>query len=224
MTSSPRGLRQIRMRMRMRIGIMACPSALTPPDDNGEMLATNAWWNAIDAQLLKQIDDLLCARRLFQAVVLLRQEGGLQPPPGLCEAQDLLIERRAELGRQGLLEPEPPPPTTAQLIDKADAIAAPILAVEAFWDGDTQGWFVVLVAIVSRPGRHHDRFDEVPLTALRHGGDIGLFTGQVPPWPEAQQAIEQGQAVARHVGVPFHFTNPEAPDVDLPRWWDTQPS
>ncbi|WP_406036461.1 hypothetical protein OG799_18500 [Micromonospora sp. NBC_00898] len=188
------------------------------------MLATNAWWNAIDPQLLKQIDELLCTGRLIQAVVLLRQGGGLQPPPGLYEAQDLLIERRVGLDRQGLLEPEPPPPTTAQLIEKADAITAPILAVEAFWDGDTQGWCVDLVAIVSRPGRNRDHFDEVPLTVLRHGGDIRLFNGRVPPWPEAQQAIEQGQAVARHVGVPFHFTNPEAPDVDLPRWWDTQPT
>lgn len=203
---------------------MACPSALTPSDNNGEMLATNAWWNAIDPQLLKQIDELLCTGRLIQAVVLLRQGGGLQPPPGLYEAQDLLIERRVGLDRQGLLEPEPPPPTTAQLIEKADAITAPILAVEAFWDGDTQGWCVDLVAIVSRPGRNRDHFDEVPLTVLRHGGDIRLFNGRVPPWPEAQQAIEQGQAVARHVGVPFHFTNPEAPDVDLPRWWDTQPT
>jgi hypothetical protein len=96
--------------------------------------------------------------------------------------------------------------------------------VEALWDGDTQGWYVDLVAIVRRPGRHHDRFDEVPLSALRHGGDIRLFNGQVPPWPEARRAAEQGQAVAQHFGVPFHFTSPEAPDVDLPRWWDTPPT
>jgi hypothetical protein len=30
--------------------------------------------------------------------------------------------------------------------------------------------------------------------------------------------------VAQHVGVPFHFTSPETPDIDLPRWWDTQPA
>lgn len=59
---------------------------------------------------------------------------------------------------------------------------------------------------------------------LRHGGDIRLFNGHVPPWTEAQQATEQGQAVAQHVGVPFHFTSPTTPDVHLPRWWDTQPS
>lgn len=184
---------------------------------------TPAWWNTIDAQLLRKIDELLCAGRLIQAVVLLRQEGRQHQPPSLYEAQDLLIHRRAELDRRGLLVPDPPPPTTAQLIEKADAITAPILAIEALWDGDTQGWFVDLVAIVGRPGRRHDRFDEVPLTVLRHGGDIRLFNGQVPRWPEAQQAIEQGQAIAQHLTVPFHFTSPEKPDVDLPRWWDTRP-
>ncbi|MBQ1053141.1 hypothetical protein KBX50_32435 [Micromonospora sp. C51] len=188
------------------------------------MYAHDDWWNALSPQVRDRIDGLLCARRLVAAVVLLRQEGGLQPPPGLYEAQDLLIERRAELDRRGLLEPEPAPSTTAQLIEKAAAITAPVVAVEALWDGDTQGWCVDLVAIVRRPSRHDDRFDEVPLTVLRQGGDIRLFNGQVPPWPEARQATEQGQAVAQHVGVPFHFTSPEAPGVDLPRWWDTQPT
>jgi hypothetical protein len=51
-----------------------------------------------------------------------------------------------------------------------------------------------------------------------------LFSGQVPPWPEARRASEQGQAIAQHFGVPFHFASPEAPDVDLPRWWDTPPT
>jgi len=192
-------------------------------DDNGGMHRREGWWKAINPRLQERIDELLCSGRLSTAVVLLRQEGGLQPPPDLYQAQDLLIERRVELHRRGPVEPEPLPPTTAELIEKADAITTPIVAIEALWDGDTRGWAFDLVAIVRRPGRRPDPFDEVPLTVLRHGGDIRVFNGQVPPWPEAQQAIEQGLAVAHHVGVPFHFTSPEAPDVDLPRWWDTQP-
>ncbi|MGC9671370.1 hypothetical protein ACNTMW_33100 [Planosporangium sp. 12N6] len=188
------------------------------------MSSHEAWWIALSPQLRDRIDELLCARRLIQAIALLRQEGGLHPVPGLHEAQDMLMERRAELDRQGLVEPEVPPPTTGQLIELAANIAAPVVAVEALWDGDTQGWYVDLVVIVSRSSRHHDRFDEVPLTRLRYGSDIRLFNGQVPPWPEAQQATEQGQAVARHLGVPFHFTSPAVPDVDLPRWWDSQPT
>ncbi|WP_432981868.1 hypothetical protein [Dactylosporangium sp. CA-233914] len=118
-------------------------------------------------------------------------------------------------------EHEPDPRTTEALIARAAGIGAPVVAVEALWDGDTQGWVVRLVAIVRRPGRRHDRFDDITLMILRHGGDIRLFTGQVPPWPEAHQATEQGQAVARHFGVPFHFTSPQTPDINLPRWWDT---
>ena len=106
----------------------------------------------------------------------------------------------------------------------AAATAAPIVAVEAVWDGDTQGWFVRLVAIVRRPGPDHERFDEVLLNLLRDGSDIRLFNGDVPPWPEARRATDQGQAVAQHFGVPFHFTSPELPDTELPRRWDTQPT
>ncbi|MFD1370537.1 hypothetical protein [Actinoplanes sichuanensis] len=164
---------------------------------------------------------MLCARKLFEAIVLIRGDNGPQPPPGLYEAQELLYARRAELDRLGLVEPEPPPPTTEQLIEKAAAVTAPVVAIEALWDGDTQGWYVCIVAIVRRPGRDHDRYDQVLLTALRHGSDHRLFTGQVPPWPEAQQGTDQGQAVARALGVPFHFTSPDIPDTDLSRWWDT---
>lgn len=188
------------------------------------MHAHDTWWTALSPLLQDRIDELLCARRLTAAVVLLCDEGGLQPPPGLYQAQDLLLARQAELDRRRLIEPEPQPPVTAQLIEMAAAITAPVVAVEASWDGDTQGWYVQLVAIVRRSGPHHDRFDEVLLSAVRHGGDIRLFNGQVPPWPEARRAAEQGQAIAKHFGVPFHFSSPEAPDVDLPRWWDTSPT
>ncbi|SCL50570.1 hypothetical protein GA0070617_1524 [Micromonospora yangpuensis] len=191
-------------------------------DNNGGMYADDAWWNALDPQLQEQIDKLLRTGRLIAAVVLLRREGGLQSPPGLYQAQDLLIERRGELRRRGLVELEPPPPTTEELIGKAEVVTAPVAAIEALWDGDTQGWYVYLIAIVRRPSRHHDRFDEVPLTVLRRSGDIRLINGQVPPWPEAQQAIEKGQAVAQHFCVPFHFISPEAPDTDPPRWWSTR--
>lgn len=187
------------------------------------MESAGSWWDAIDPASLRRIDELLCNDQMVHAIVVLRDEAGLHPPPGLYQAYDMLIERRAVLDRQGLLAPPPSPLTTAELIELADAVTDPVVAVEALWDGDTEGWFVVLVAIVSRPGPHRARFDEVPLTVLRHGGDLRLFNGQVPPWPEAQQAIEQGQAVAQHLGLPFHFTSPEEPDVDLPRWWDTQP-
>ncbi|WP_433356447.1 hypothetical protein ACQPYV_05515 [Micromonospora saelicesensis] len=188
------------------------------------MSSPEAWWVALNRQLQDRIDELLCTDRLIQAVVLLRREGQLHPSPGLYEAQDMLMRRRRELDSQGLVAPKAPPLTTAQLIELATAATPPVAAVEALWDGDTQGWFICLVLIVHRKGQHHELYDEVSLTHISRGTDIRLFTGEVPPWPEAVQATEQGRAVAQHLGVPFHFSSPTAPDVDLPRWWDSQPT
>ncbi|GAA3454576.1 hypothetical protein [Dactylosporangium matsuzakiense] len=192
--------------------------------DTGAMHPHDGWWDTLSAPVQDLIDELLCTGRMIAAIVLLRGDDGLRPRPALYEAQDLLAERRAELDRQGRLPPEPPPLTTEQLLEKVVATTAPVAAIEALWDGDSQGWFVELAAIVRRPGPNHDRFDAVTLTALRRGGDIRLFNGQVPPWPEAHRATEQGRALAQHLGVPFHFTSPDTPDIDLPRWWDTQPT
>ncbi|MFG1868753.1 hypothetical protein [Micromonospora arborensis] len=192
--------------------------------DNVRVPYSEAWWAALDPQLQGRIDELLCVDRVITAVVLLRREGQLHPLPGLYEAQDMLMERRRELDSQGRVPPKPPPLTTAELIELAAAVTAPVVAVEAVWNGDTQGWFVDLVVIVQRVGQHHDEYDEVSLTGLSFGTDVRLFTGEVPPWPEAVRATEQGRAIAQHLGVPFHFTSPTAPDVDLSRWWDSQPS
>ncbi|XVV08154.1 hypothetical protein ACQP2X_25225 [Actinoplanes sp. CA-131856] len=176
----------------------------------------------LTADLRARVDELLCARSLFAALVLIRRDGGLRPPPGIYETQDFLHQRQQELDRLGRVAPKPPPPTTEQLIAKAAAITDPIAAIEAYWDGDTQGWHVPMVAVVRRPGRRHPAFDEVLLTIHDGGGDIRLFNGQAPPWPEAQQATVQGRAVAARFGVPFVFASPGLPVIDPPRWWDAE--
>lgn len=62
--------------------------------------------------------------------------------------------RAAAACGRGLVRPEPPSPTTAQLVEAVAAIAAPVAAIEGVRDGDTQGWLVRLVAIVRRPGAY----------------------------------------------------------------------
>jgi hypothetical protein len=47
-----------------------------------------------------------------------------------------------------------------------------------------------------------------------------IFKGKVPPWPEAHEAATIGRALAERLGVSFHFTSPDRPGIDLPRWWD----
>ncbi|WP_239134904.1 hypothetical protein [Streptomyces sp. SID12488] len=85
-------------------------------------------------------------------------------------------------------------------------------AIEAMWDGDTGGWVVVLVAVLDDPQ------DEVELAVIRHGSDLRVFNGRVPPWPEAQEALLVGTALAARFGVPFHFASPDKPDDEAPRW------
>ncbi|MGW4960624.1 hypothetical protein ACWEPL_25700 [Nonomuraea sp. NPDC004186] len=172
-------------------------------------------------QVRDRIDEHLRRGRLIAAIMLLRSEGGIDPVPGLYEAQDMLQERSVRLAEQGLDDIEEAPVQLPRLVKAVRAISEPVVAVEALWDGDTQGWFVELVAIVQRPGRHHHRFDECLLALFRRGSDLRLFNGEVPTWPEAVEAVEKGQAIAHSLGVPFHFASPDTPDDSLPRWWDS---
>ena len=94
-------------------------------------------------------------------------------------------------------------------------------AIEAFWDGDTTGWFVVLTAVFADQTTSESAFRETVLRSWREGGgDIRVFTGQVPHWPEAHYARELGREVATQLSVPFYFASPEHPEDECPRWWE----
>ena len=94
--------------------------------------------------------------------------------------------------------------------------AASAVAIEALWDGDTQGWFVDICAVFNLGSEFNSR----RLRSLRGGGDIRLFNGQVPPWPEALEASRVGNRLATLLGVPFHFPSPNHPEDDCPHWWE----
>ncbi len=97
--------------------------------------------------------------------------------------------------------------------------AARLLALEALWDGDTEGWFLDIALVTTRDGRE-DVFVAEPIATLRYGGDIRLFNGQVPPWPEAVVARRAGEQLARELGIEFYFPSPDSPDDDCPHWWE----
>jgi hypothetical protein len=59
---------------------------------------------------------------------------------------------------------------------------------------------------------------EVELAMIRHGSDLRVLNGRVPPWPEAQEALTIGTALAGRFSVPFHFASPDEPDDEAPRW------
>ena len=52
------------------------------------------------------------------------------------------------------------------------------------------------------------------------GGDIRIFNGQVPPWPEAVRPKEAGEDLAARLGIPFFFASPQHPEDRCPRWWE----
>jgi hypothetical protein len=76
------------------------------------------------------------------------------------------------------------------------------VAIQALWDGDTTGWFIRLSAIA-------DNAQLYPLGDLSDGGDIRLFSGQVPPWPEAAAARQLGNELAGRFGAEFYFPSPD---------------
>lgn len=176
---------------------------------NGDM--TDARWEALPAELRGRIDDLVLRDQGFRATAVLFHAVD-RARLGLYDCQDLIAQRCRDLADQIEFQPEPAR-DLATLITKVEAMARPPVAIEAVWDGDTQGWFVILLAITADPWAEED------LAYIRHGGDIRVFNGEVPPWPEAVEASATGGALAAHFGIPFHFGSPATPDDEAPRWW-----
>jgi hypothetical protein len=88
---------------------------------------------------------------------------------------------------------------------------------EALWDGDTQGWFLMLFA----RRKTWTGYNRSCLWSLRGaGGDFRLFTGLVPPYPEAYILNYVGTELAKVYDVPFYFPSPQDADDDCPGWWE----
>ena len=173
----------------------------------------------LPAALLERVDAKLRDGRTIDVLMLLREE--MKPRPDLGDAQMIAEMRARALGVPA--RKIPTPPTLEQLIAGARALGPNVAAIEATWDGDTTGWFVRLVAVVRVAEGVHG-FDERALGVFVEAqGDMRLFRGGVPPWPEAVLAQHLGAAAAQELGVPFFFGSPDAPDLDAPRWWDLQP-
>jgi hypothetical protein len=88
--------------------------------------------------------------------------------------------------------------------------------LEALWDGDTQGWYLCLSVYIKKNilGGETSHY----LGTVTFGGDIRLFTGEVPSWPEAALAKEIGKRAEEKYGLTFYFPSPDDPDDDCPRW------
>jgi hypothetical protein len=165
-------------------------------------------WAALPETVRQRIDGLIAQDRRIHAVAALR-EALPEPKPGLYDCLDTVAWRYRELGQRFELWPTPPL-DVEQLTRTVRGLAGALVAIEASWDGDTFGWYVQLTAKLVAPSREH------LLASVRHGGDARLFTGEVPPWPEAQEANAIGRTLADRLAVPFHPADPDAPSIDDP--------
>lgn len=174
----------------------------------------NPLWGMLTAEVRAQVDALIAEDRRIHAIKVIR-DGFEEPRPGLYECLDLVAERYADLGRRFHRSPTAPLDVDV-LAAKVQALPKQPAAIEAVWDGDTEGWFVTLVAVTIDPRAENH------LASVRFGTDMRVFNGEVPPWPEADEASTVGRALAERFSVPFHFASPEEPDDMAPRWWDAR--
>jgi hypothetical protein len=172
----------------------------------------NPLWGALSPQVRAQLDALVQRGHKLQAIKVVR-EAVKEPQPGLYECMDLVAERFADLGQRFTRSPTAPLDLD-DLTARIQALPHPPAAIEALWNGDSEGWMIYLLAVTLEPRTEHH------LAIVQHGTDIRLFNGEVPPWPEAQEASTIGRRLAERFGIPFHFASPEKPGL-APRWWDS---
>ncbi len=76
--------------------------------------------------------------------------------------------------------------------------------LEALWDGDTNGWFLLLYLYQTTGRLFWKKQTRYFLGEIVLGSDLRIFNGQVPPWPEAKLAREIGQKAKEKYGS-FEF-------------------
>jgi hypothetical protein len=103
-------------------------------------------------------------------------------------------------------------PSLTKIVEKLRAIPS-LVALEALWDGDTGGWYIVLSAI-SESGESHW------ISQLSRGSDFRLFSGEVPPWPEAEMVKEIHRRISVERPVELWFPSPDRPEDDCPSYRD----
>jgi hypothetical protein len=109
-----------------------------------------------------------------------------------------------------------------ELVQRIKAVNGVPQVLEALWDGDTQGWFLRLTLYHRRRTWWFKEIIEQHLSkaylgVISAGGDIRLFQGTVPPWPEATLAKELGRLAVEKYDLEFYFPS-EEPDDDCPAW------
>lgn len=192
-----------------------------PDDHRADLAVLDALYHGeVDRWSLRQALDELLERAPADLRELVREHGGRDLPG---DAAALAFVERVRMLVFTSYRPATPLPAEADVLAaceaRARALGDRLVAFEARWDGDTSGWFAELWAVERREGGYHEH----RLRSLSGpGGDMRLFNGAVPPWPEAALAHRIGTALGQRFAVPFHFPAPHEPDDAAPTWVDIQ--
>ncbi|MET9930643.1 MULTISPECIES: hypothetical protein [unclassified Streptomyces] len=145
-------------------------------------------WTALPQDARERVDALVVRRKQLMATME-ALKAGLVPRPGLHDCFRLVTVRTEILADR--LVP-PPARDLDALAGKAAALPGPPVALELEWDGDTQGWILVLGAVLTRPaGRPH------PLAQWRQA-----------TWTEP---LATARALADRLGVPLRGPGDDGP-------------
>lgn len=173
-------------------------------------LAAERWVPANSERDWARIDSDLTYFR-FGDVFSVRDELTEVPEKMRDHVGNVRLEYLREAHPEDFDDSSRPPPDLAALLAQVSALQPPPDAVEALWDGDTRGWYLYLQAVWSYGGTEF-------LICLDGGGDGRLFSGEAPPWDEAEVAQQFGERLTKELGIPFYFPSPNWPELSCPGW------
>ncbi|MFB7287569.1 hypothetical protein [Actinacidiphila glaucinigra] len=177
--------------------------------------ARTVWWESLPTGIRNQIDGYVLQDSFLSAVKAVVDVGLVTHGIGVGTAQLIVSDRYLHYGERIARTPESPLDPES-LACRAAGCPGRIVAIEAIWDGDTvHDWFVVLLAITAGPREEHVMATVYRSTAERYLGEDGASGRRHPSAAVAERA---GRTLAAHLSVPFHFTSPDTPDDEAPRW------
>ncbi len=105
-----------------------------------------------------------------------------------------------------IVSPENYPRFLEIALEKISQLAWKPEVIEALWDGDTQGWYLII-----------DVSAHNPIQDRPHSKTLFTFNGFGAP--TFQIATFLGGELSEMLQIPFYFPSPEQPNDDYASWW-----
>ncbi|WP_405791758.1 hypothetical protein OG753_36735 [Streptomyces sp. NBC_00029] len=176
--------------------------------------ARTEWWAQLPQGIRDEVDGYVLQDAMLAAIRILVDIGFVRHGVGVGTAEAIVSERYGHYGDRIARAPDSPLDLESLAL-RAGGTAGRTVAVEAIWDGDTSGWFVVLLAVTAEPAEESVLATITWSSAERYLGEGADRGGR---YPMAVVAERVGGALADRLDVPFHFASPDDPDDEAPRW------